>query len=146
YQTVFTKTDLLKYTGKNPLLGIFHSGDMDVWLDRNVYKKNLEGKKTDPQGTGLPALDQPNLDQMVVKALEVLEKRHHESGWFLMAEAASIDKMMHPLDYDRGLADLLELDKSVGITQNWLKKHKLDKDTLILVTADHGHGFDVVGS
>ncbi|GJJ78707.1 alkaline phosphatase [Entomortierella parvispora] len=147
YKVVNDRTQLLKYKGKDPLLGIFHSTNMDVWLDRNVYKNNLLLSASDPTGaTEKPALDQPNLDEMVVKGLEVLDKRHRKEGWFMMAEAASVDKMMHPLDYDRALADLLELDKSIGKTKEWLKKNKLDKDTLILVTADHAHSFDVYGS
>ncbi|KAF9585812.1 hypothetical protein BGW38_000634 [Lunasporangiospora selenospora] len=146
YKVIHDKDALLKYKGSDPLLGIFHQGNMDVWLDRNVYKDNIKKTGSDPTGTGQPALNQPNLDQMVIKGMEVLEKRHHNSGWFLMAEAASVDKMMHPLDYDRALADLLELDSTVGKTREWLKKRKLDKDTLILVTADHGHSFDVYGS
>ncbi|KAG0372531.1 hypothetical protein BGX24_000128, partial [Mortierella sp. AD032] len=94
----------------------------------------------------LPALDQPNLDEMVLKGLEVLDKRYRKEGWFMMAEAASIDGMMHPLDYDRALADLLELDNTIGKTKEWLKRNKLDEDTLVIVTADHGHSFDVYGS
>ncbi|KAF9200947.1 hypothetical protein BGZ49_008812 [Haplosporangium sp. Z 27] len=146
YKVVNDKTALLNYKGSDPLLGIFHSSNMDVWMDRNVYKANLNLTASDPTGNGKSALNQPNLDDMVVKGLEVLEKRHHKEGWFMMAEAASVDKMMHPLDYDRALADLLELDKTVGKTKEWLKRHNLDKDTLILVTADHAHSFDVYGS
>ena len=29
-----------------------------------------------------------------------------KDGWFLMAEGASVDKAMHPLDFDRGLSDV----------------------------------------
>ena len=157
YKVVHDRDALLKYkgkdpllgvfhSGKDPLLGVFHSGNMDVWMDRNVYKGNLKKAGTDPTGNGASALNQPNLDEMVIKGLEVLDKRHRKEGWFMMAEAASVDKMMHPLDYDRALADLLEMDKAIGKTKEWLKRQKLDKDTLILVTADHGHSFDVYGS
>ncbi|KAI1310536.1 hypothetical protein EDD11_003708 [Mortierella claussenii] len=146
YKVVNDKDSLLKYKGSDPLLGIFHATNMDVWMDRNVYKNNLNKAGTEPTGTGAAALNQPNLDEMVVKGLEVLDKRHRKEGWFMMAEAASVDKMMHPLDYDRALADLLELDKTIGKTKEWLKRNKLDKDTLILVTADHAHSFDVYGS
>ncbi|KAF9971253.1 hypothetical protein BGZ73_005829 [Actinomortierella ambigua] len=146
YTVVNDREGLLSYNGAGPLLGIFHHGNMDVWLDRNVYRDNLNNPLNDPQGMGKPPLRQPNLDEMVVQALEVLERGYHEPGWFLMAEAASIDAMMHPLDYDRGLADLLELDMTVGKTLAWLKQRGLDKDTLVIVTADHGHSFDVYGS
>lgn len=138
YNTVFDRDELLAYKDKDPLLGIFHSGNLDVWLDRNVFKGNLNQTASDPRGSGLPALNQPNLDDMVIKGLEVLDKRYRKEGWFMMAEAASVDKMMHPLDYDRALADLLELDNAIGKTKDWLKRNNLDKDTLILTTADHG--------
>ncbi|KAG0266228.1 hypothetical protein BG011_002925 [Mortierella polycephala] len=146
YKVVNDRDSLLKYKGKDPLLGIFHSGNMDVWLDRNVYKKNLDNAGSDPTGNGKAALNQPGLEEMAIKGLEVLDKRHRKEGWFMMVEAASVDKMMHPMDYDRALADLLEMDKTIGGTKEWLKRHKLDKDTLILVTADHAHSFDVYGS
>ncbi|KAF9318426.1 hypothetical protein BG003_011250 [Podila horticola] len=146
YKVIHDKDALLKYKSKDPLLGIFHSGNLDVWMDRNVYTKNLNKTGSDPTGTDAPALNQPNFDQMVLKGLEVLDKRHRKEGWFMMAEAASVDKMMHPMDYDRSLADLLELDSTIGKTKEWLKRNKLDKDTLVIVTADHGHSFDVYGS
>ncbi|KAG0293145.1 hypothetical protein BGZ96_003248, partial [Linnemannia gamsii] len=146
YKTVFDRDELMAYKGKDPLLGIFHSGNLDVWLDRNVYKGNLNQTASDPRGSGLPALNQPNLNDMVIKGLEVLDRRYRKEGWFMMAEAASVDKMMHPLDYDRALADLLELDNTIGKTKEWLKRNNLDKDTLVITTADHGHSFDVYGS
>lgn len=63
-----------------------------------------------------------------------------------MSEAASVDKMMHILDYDRALGELLELDDTIKHATEHLKKLDAFKDTLILVTSDHGHGFDVFGS
>ncbi|ORX99243.1 alkaline phosphatase-like protein [Basidiobolus meristosporus CBS 931.73] len=144
YNVVHSKTDLLKHNNKDPLLGIFHKGNMDVWLDRNVYKDNLKGKKSSPLGDGSDALDQPNLVDMTITALNTLKKRGGNGGFFAMIEAASIDKMMHPLDFHRGLADLLELDNAVKAALEWVKKN--DPDTLVVVTADHGHGFDVYGT
>jgi alkaline phosphatase len=66
--------------------------------------------------------------------------------------------MMHALDYDRALGELLELDDTIrqtidrarsrrfgvrGLTykQTDLKKIGEYENTLIVVTADHGHGF-----
>jgi len=53
---------------------------------------------------------------------------------------------MHVLDYDRALGELLELDDTVKATIAKLNSTNSLKETLILVTADHGHGFDVMGS
>lgn len=63
-----------------------------------------------------------------------------------MSEAASIDKQMHTLDYDRALGELLELDDTIKATVAKLKGLNALNETLVLVTADHGHGFDVMGS
>lgn len=63
-----------------------------------------------------------------------------------LANIQLIDKEMHVQDVDRALGDLLELDDTIRATVEHLEKLGLLEDTLILVTADHGHGFDVYGS
>ncbi|KAL8667042.1 MAG: hypothetical protein Q9202_000964 [Teloschistes flavicans] len=119
---------------------------MPVWLDRNVYKQNLLGRKNSPDGSNGNATDLPGLKEMTLKAIDILDARHRKEGWLLMSEAASIDKQMHTLDYDRALGDILELDDTVKATMAKLKQLDSRKETLIIVTADHGHGFDVAGS
>lgn len=53
---------------------------------------------------------------------------------------------MHTLDYDRALGELLELDDTIKATIEHLEAIGELDETLIVVTADHGHGFDVFGS
>ncbi|WKT43325.1 Alkaline phosphatase [Fusarium oxysporum f. sp. vasinfectum] len=107
---------------------------------------NLEGRENNPTGGKGDASDLPGLKDMTLKAIDVLATRGKDKGFFLMSEAASIDKQMHALDYDRALGDLLELDDTVRATVEKLKKLKILDETLIIVSADHGHGFDVYGS
>jgi alkaline phosphatase len=113
---------------------------------RNVYKANLAKLTNDPTGNKSAALDLPGLKEMTLKAVDILHTRGGDKGFFLMSEAASIDKQMHTLDYDRALGDLLELDDTITATIAKLKALGVLNDTLIIVTADHGHGFDVFGS
>lgn len=51
-----------------------------------------------------------------------------------------IDKEMHVLDIDRALGEVLELDDTVRATLKHLEEIGELEDTLVVVTADHGHG------
>jgi alkaline phosphatase len=135
YTVVTTATELSEAMNAEAmptqLLGIFHPGDLNVWLDRNVYTDNL-GDFT----------DQPGLVDMTVAALDILGQ--NPNGFYLMVEAASIDKQIHPLDQERALSDLIEFDQSIAAAAAWVAENA--PDTLIVVTADHGHGYDVYGT
>lgn len=146
YTVVLNNTALKSSNNSAKHLGIFSVSNLAKWLDRNVYPRNVNKSRTAPDGSDGAATDQPGLKEMTIKALDVLQARHSDKGFFLMSEAASIDKQMHLLDYDRALGELLELDDTIKATLNWLEKNGELNNTLVLVTADHGHGFDVMGS
>ena len=149
YGLVYNNTALQAASNSDRLLGIFSVSNMAKWLDRNVYTDNLEDQENSPDCLGNDATDQPGLREMTLKAIDVLQTRAEadgDKGWFLMSEAASIDKQMHTLDYDRALGELLELDDTIKHSIQHLKDIGEFEETLIVVTADHGHGFDVFGS
>ncbi|KAK4251062.1 alkaline phosphatase [Corynascus novoguineensis] len=146
YSVSWNKTALLAAPNDQKALGIFCKSNLPVWLDRNIFTENLDSLNNDPSGAKGPAKDLPGLKDMTLKAIDVLHKRGGKKGFFLMSEGASIDKQMHALDYDRALGDLLELDDTVRATIAKLKKLGILDETLIVVSADHGHGFDVFGN
>ncbi|KAL2139304.1 hypothetical protein VTI28DRAFT_5418 [Corynascus sepedonium] len=146
YSVSWNKTALLAAPNDQKALGIFCKSNLPVWLDRNIFTENLDSLDNDPSGAKGPAKDLPGLKDMTLKAIDVLHKRGGKKGFFLMSEGASIDKQMHALDYDRALGDLLELDDTVRATIAKLKKLGILDETLIVVSADHGHGFDVFGN
>lgn len=119
--------------GTEMLAGIFHPGNMDVWLDRNVFTENL-GDFT----------DQPGLADMVVSALEVLSQ--NENGFYLNVEAASVDKALHPMDFERALADMIELDRAIAAAEAYLAENGMLESTLMIIVPDHAHAFDVFGT
>ncbi|PFH53031.1 hypothetical protein AMATHDRAFT_172594 [Amanita thiersii Skay4041] len=148
YTVVHNKDDMMAAPNDKKTLGIFSVSNMAKWLDRNVFPQNLRNQKNSPTGDGTDAVNQPGLKEMTLKAIDILQARSKakNTGWFVMSEAASIDKMMHVLDYDRALGELLELDDTIRASIEHLKSIGELDNTLILVTADHGHGFDVFGS
>ncbi|KAH8201616.1 hypothetical protein TruAng_004222 [Truncatella angustata] len=145
YTIAQNKTSLASLSNTEKALGVFCKSNLPVWLDRNVLTDNLKSFSNDPNGAKAPALDLPGLKEMTLKAIDILHERSGDKGFFLMSEAASIDKQMHTLDYDRALGDLLELDDTVRATVDHLREIGELESTLIIVTADHGHGFDVFG-
>lgn len=59
-----------------------------------VFKENLRNQKNSPTGDGTDAVDQPGLKEMTLKAIDILHARADKNaGWFMMSEAASIDKV-----------------------------------------------------
>lgn len=132
YTYVEDRKGLKKAGAPEKLFGAFHDGNMSVYLDREVtkHKETLGGFE-----------DQPTLMEMTESALAVLEQK--KGGFFLMVEAASIDKMEHPQDGPRVTYDTIEFDQAIGVAREWAKKHG---DTLIVVTADHNHSMSIVGT
>lgn len=70
-----------------------------VPVDRNVYPQNIASAKDYPDGSGRAATDQPGLVDMLNVSLSILSK--NPNGFYLMVEAASVDKMAHALDWVR---------------------------------------------
>jgi len=55
-------------------------------------------------GTGRTHLDQPGLKEMTLKAIDILQARSNNKGWFMMSEAASIDKVLPDCDLNFRIA------------------------------------------
>lgn len=146
YQVGYTKTDLEAFNNDDRALAIFTQGNISTWLDQHVYTDTLGFAKLANGSEG--AYDQPGLKDMTLKAIDILHSRakKRNTGWALMSEAALIDKEMHVQDVDRALGELLELDDTVRATLKHLEEIGELEETLVVVTADHGHGFDVFGS
>jgi len=88
--------------------------------------------------------DQPMLDLMTQKAIEVLSTGFAPPGFILMVEGASIDKESHPNNAAGTIWDTIEFDKAVGVARVWAAKRPV-KDTLVVVTADHDQSMSVIG-
>ncbi|KFI24523.1 alkaline phosphatase [Paenirhodobacter enshiensis] len=133
YTVATTATELKAADGSNSgkILGLFHTGNMDTKLDRSFLKTGTVDK--------FP--DQPGLVDMTQTALDQLSK--NPDGFFLMVEGASIDKMSHPMDWDRAVIETIEFDQAVGVAKDFARTHP---DTLIVVAGDHTHGVSLIGT
>ncbi len=126
-----TKTALLAAPNSQPLLGLFSLSNMNVAVDKIDGRR---GTSTLVNDYGFP--DQPMLDEMTQKALDVLDAQS-PNGFVLMVEAASIDKQAHNMDTERFILDTIEFDRAIATAKAYALTHP---DTLVIITADHECG------
>ena len=84
-------------------------------------------------------IKEPSLSEMTDKAIQVLAK--NPKGFFLMVEAGRIDHAHHAGNAYNALSDTVEFSNAVEVALNKTST----EDTLIIVTADHGHVFTMAG-
>ena len=76
---------------------------------------------------------------MTQKAVQILQK--NRKGYFLMVEGGRIDHAHHAGNAYRALTDTIAFSDAIRAAVQMTA----DKDTLILVTADHSHVFTIGG-
>ena len=157
YQVVRTATELKGLdAGAGKVLGIFKEVPTTTHSSRvrassasvmNVAYDKL--KLTRPGSEPLPNFndwnDQPFLDVMTQKAIEILSGPDGNQPFFLMVEAASIDKQSHSNHPAGATWDVIEFDKAIGVGRSWAAARK-QPDTLMVVTADHGQPMLIIGA
>lgn len=112
-----------------PVLGLFERGHMEYEYDR----------ATDAGG-------EPSITDMTLKAIDLLSQGHRRGGkrnggYFLMVESGRIDHAHHDGNALRALHDTQEFDRAIGAA---IRAVDL-RDTLIVVSADHSHVFNIAG-
>jgi alkaline phosphatase len=109
-----------------PVLGLFESSHMEYEYDR-------------PSDLG----GEPSLKDMTVKAVQLLQAatRRRAEGYFLHVEGGRIDHGHHAGNAYRALTDAEELDEAIGAAAQMVDL----RDTLIIVSADHSHVFNIAG-
>lgn len=122
------KTSLDASGVPSKLLGLFAFSNMNVAVDKVNGRR---GKSSVVADYGFP--DQPMLDEMTTKALQVLDA-NSPNGFVLMVEGASIDKQAHQMDSERWIGDMIEFDHAIYVARQYAIDHP---DTLVIVTADH---------
>ena len=152
YQTVLTPEEL-QQTQQLPVLGLFAQSTMPVlWRGENDRRAETISVHADKQQITLPApmrcepnpafSGQPTLKTMTNKALRMLSAQSNR-GFFLMVESASIDKQAHRANPCGSIGELQQLEDAL---RSALAFANSNPETLILVTADHGHAAQIVAS
>ena len=83
--------------------------------------------------------NEPSLSEMTKAALTILKQ--NKKGYFLMVEGGRIDHAHHGGNARNALNETVEFARAVQTAVDLSS----DKDTLIIVTADHGHTLSLAG-
>jgi alkaline phosphatase len=83
--------------------------------------------------------ENPLLTDMTSAAIEVLSK--NPKGFWLMVEAGDVDWANHDDNIDSSIGAVLSGDAAVKTVTDWVEAHSNWTESLVIVTADHGHYF-----
>lgn len=117
-----TGFDAVNPAATTHLFGLFNESHMQYEADR---ANDIAGE--------------PSLSEMTAKAIDVLD--NNDDGFFLMVESGRIDHGHHAGSAYSALTDTIELSNAVKKAIEMTDM----SDTLIIVTADHGHVFTIAG-
>lgn len=115
----------LEVDGDAPVLGLFEPSHMQFEVDRI------------PNGPS----GEPSLAEMTAFAIERLARKGGRKGFVLLVEAGRIDHAHHAANAHRALADTIALAEAVETARRMTR----ERDTLIIVTADHSHTLTLSG-
>jgi alkaline phosphatase len=114
--------DAIDPASNGRVLGLFNESHMQYEADR---ENDIAGE--------------PSLTEMTAKAIDILD--NNSKGFFLMVESGRIDHAHHAGSAYNALTDTIELSEAVQAAI----ENTNPEETLILVTADHGHVFTIAG-
>ena len=121
------------------LFGFFGgpNGHLPFRTANGDYAPTLGRKKTAEKYSPADLAENPTLADMTTAALTVLEKR--EKGFWLMVESGDVDWANHDNNIDNSIGAVISGDKAVKVITDWVEKHSNWDESLLIVTADHGH-------
>lgn len=144
YAVVSRAADLATLAAGTPALGLFAPDNFEPeWtgLEALPYPSNAKNPQTCKANTA--SSDQPSLAEMTRTALRLLERPTSAGpGFFLQVEGALVDKQSHAADPCGQIGETVAFDRAVRLGLDYAAAHR---DTLVIVTGDHGHAGQIVG-
>lgn len=129
--------------GNHRLLGYFgtkckHLPFATADGDFNPTRGEKSADKYSPQ----ELFENPTLAEMATSALQVLNT--NKSGFWLMVEAGDVDWANHNNNIDDSIGAVFSGDEAFDAITHWVENNSNWEETLLIVTADHGHLMNVV--
>ncbi len=125
-------------TGKR-LFGFYgkFKGHLPFQTADGDYRPTLGNLKLAESYSPADLSENPKLADMTAAALVVLEK--NPKGFWLMVEAGDVDWANHDNNIDNSIGAVNSGDAAVKTITDWVEHHSNWDESLLIVTADHGH-------
>ncbi|TCO49843.1 alkaline phosphatase [Actinocrispum wychmicini] len=124
---------------RKPVIGLFNGGNMSLEWSGPAAALG-KGSAPAPCVENQRPANEPSLADMTTKAIKLLENDRRR-GFFLQVEGASIDKQDHATNACGQIGETVAFDRAIGVALDYQRTHP---DTLVVVTADHGHTSQIV--
>ena len=115
-----TRDEMLKLSGKRPVIGIYHKEGLPYTLDRN--SDNELQKQV------------PTLAEMTEKAISIM--KDNPQGFALQVEGGKVDWAAHANDTTALIHDQIAFDDAIKVAVDFAAGRD---DTLVIITTDHGN-------
>jgi alkaline phosphatase len=127
---------------KHRLLGIFGAvdGHLPFATADGQFNPTLDAKG-ETKYTQADVDENPVLADMAVAALDRLQ--HDEQGFWLMIEAGDVDWANHANNIDSSVGAVFSGESAVQAVFDWIDARDDWDKTAVIVTADHGHYFNL---
>jgi alkaline phosphatase len=119
------------------LFGFYGAGSHLPFQTADGKFDPVAGRAKPEQYTPADLTENPTLADMTAAALTHLETR--PQGFWLMVEAGDVDWANHDNNLDNSIGAVNSGDAAVKVITDWVEQHSNWNETLLIVTADHGH-------
>lgn len=122
FKVIRNRKEMLAIPASNtaPVLGVFHGGSLPYEIDRRNDADLIANT--------------PTLAEMTKTAIQQLSK--NKNGFVMQVEGGKVDWAAHANDAAAMLYDQMAFDDAVKVAMDFVKDNK---DTLLIVTTDHGN-------
>jgi len=142
-RSVLEKATAEAILSKTRLLGFFGvgKGHLPFRTANGDFQPAIDVKAAEVY-TAAEIEENPTLVDMTRAALQVLEQ--NAKGFWLMVEAGDVDWANHSNNIDSSIGAVLSGDAAVAEVFRWVEQHNAWNETLVIVTADHGHYLNII--
>lgn len=126
--------------GNQRLLGFYgvgKTGHLPFATADGDFSPTVGRKKTKEEYQPADLAENPTLAEMTRSAITALARP--DKKFWLMIEAGDVDWANHDNNLDNSIGAVKSGDAAVRVVTDWVEQHSNWNDSLMIVTADHGH-------